>query len=57
MGRKLVDVKINFHGKDITVATSHLESPVGPYKKGGRADFFAPQRKQQLRQVIIPPFI
>jgi len=50
MGRYLRLDFLKFKGVPITAASTHLESPVGPWMQGGRADMFAPERKAQLRQ-------
>eukprot|EP00494_Astrolonche_serrata_P024244 UN24502 len=48
MGRNLTTVDIKFENRIITVATVHLESPVGPWA-GGRKDLFSPERKKQIQ--------
>jgi len=50
MGRSLRLDFLKFKGISITAASTHLESPVGPWMPGGREDMFSPQRKAQLRQ-------
>lgn len=50
MGRSLRLDFLKFKGISITAASTHLESPVGPWMQGGREDMFSPQRKAQLRQ-------
>jgi len=50
MGRSLRVDFLKFEGVPITAASTHLESPVGPWMTGGREDMFSPQRKAQLRQ-------
>jgi tyrosyl-DNA phosphodiesterase 2 len=50
MGRSLRLEYLKYKDITITAASTHLESPVGPWVQGGREDMFSPQRKAQLRQ-------
>lgn len=50
MGRSLRIEYLKYKDIPITAASTHLESPVGPWIQGGREDMFSPQRKAQMRQ-------